>query len=145
MKVLIQRVSQAQVCVDDDLVGRIGAGMLLLVGVQRHDTEALVDKMIQKVLAYRLFADADGKMNLNIQQSAGGILVVSQFTLAANTQKGLRPGFSEAAEPQRAKVLFERFVNGLNDLHKPVEQGIFAADMQVTLTNDGPVTFMLEL
>lgn len=145
MKVLIQRVSQAQVCVDDDLVGRIGAGMLLLVGVQRHDTEALVDKMIQKVLAYRLFADADGRMNLNIQQSAGGILVVSQFTLAANTQKGLRPGFSEAAEPQRAKVLFERFVNGLNDLHKPVEQGIFAADMQVTLTNDGPVTFMLEL
>lgn len=145
MKVLIQRVTEAKVEVEQATVGQIQAGMLLLVGIERHDTEELVDKMAKKVLAYRLFADQDGKMNLNVQQSCGGILAVSQFTLAAETKKGLRPGFSNAAEPEQAKILFDCFVKRLGDLHKPVEQGIFAAHMQVSLTNDGPVTFLLEL
>lgn len=145
MKVLLQRVSRAEVCVAQRSVGKIERGLLLFIGIERHDDEDILRKMVNKVLGYRVFADQEGKMNLNIQQAKGGILAVSQFTLSADTRKGLRPSFSCAAPPEQAHQMYERFMQMLCDLHSPVEQGIFAADMQVTLNNDGPVTFMLEL
>lgn len=145
MKVLLQRVRQAQVDVDRQTIAQIEMGLLLLVGIERHDNTALLERMAQKVTQYRLFADQQGKMNLNVKEVSGGILAVSQFTLAADTQKGLRPGFSKAAPPEQAEKLFHNFVSCLRSLHSPVEQGIFAADMQVSLINDGPVTFLLEL
>lgn len=145
MKVLLQRVSRAEVAIATEVVGNINRGLLLFVGIERGDSSALVAKMVDKVLGYRVFADADDKMNLNVQDAGGGVLAVSQFTLAAETQKGLRPGFSKAAPPQLARELYQEFVQMLKQRHQPVESGVFAADMQVTLTNDGPVTFLLEL
>ena len=145
MKVLIQRVTHAKVEVAEHVVGKIERGLLLLVGIERDDNETTLERMTDKILGYRVFADADGKMNLNVKEISGGILAISQFTLAADTQKGLRPGFSKAAAPELAKRLFDQFVTRLSSLHSPVEQGIFAADMQVSLTNDGPVTFLLEM
>lgn len=141
---LIQRVARASVAVDDETVGAIDAGILLLLGVQKHDTRASADALLKKVLAYRIFADDQGKMNLNVQQAGGGVLVVSQFTLAADTRKGLRPSFSSAAPPPLAEELYDYFVEQLHRSHSPVATGEFAADMQVSLINDGPVTFMLE-
>jgi D-tyrosyl-tRNA(Tyr) deacylase len=141
---LIQRVKRAAVEVDGKEVGAIGQGILLLLGVQKNDTRSSADKLLDKVLAYRIFADESNKMNCNVQQVNGGVLVVSQFTLAADTRKGLRPGFSSAAPPLLAQELYDYFVACLRERHTQVATGIFAADMQVSLINDGPVTFMLQ-
>ena len=141
---LIQRVKRATVEVDGKIVGAIEQGILLLLGVEKTDTEASADKLLDKVLAYRIFADQDNKMNCNVQQINGGVLVVSQFTLAADTRKGLRPSFSSAAPPAQAEQLYDYFVARLRERHPQVATGIFAADMQVSLLNDGPVTFMLQ-
>ncbi|MCR6653385.1 MAG: D-aminoacyl-tRNA deacylase [Cellvibrionaceae bacterium] len=145
MKVLLQRVAQARVDVSGETVGAIQQGLLLLVGIERHDTPERVTRMVDKVLAYRVFADAAGKMNLSVRDIGGGVLAVSQFTLAADTQKGLRPGFSLAAAPDQAAELFDLLLRTLRERHQPVASGVFAADMQVHLVNDGPVTFMLDM
>lgn len=142
---LIQRVKKARVEVNAECVGEIEQGMLLLLGIEKTDTQLTADKLIDKVLAYRIFADDQGKMNSSLQQINGGILVVSQFTLVADTRKGLRPGFSSAAPPADAERLYEYFVAQLRLKHTKVATGIFAADMQVSLVNDGPVTFMLNM
>ncbi|MCV6589990.1 MAG: D-aminoacyl-tRNA deacylase [Marinobacterium sp.] len=144
MKALIQRVSQAQVVVDGETTGAIDGGILLLLGVERDDSEADADKLLKKALNYRIFSDDDGKMNLNLQQVEGGLLVVSQFTLVADTRKGNRPGFSRGATPAEGERLYEYFVAQARISHSTVETGRFGADMKVSLLNDGPVTFMLE-
>lgn len=145
MKVLLQRVKNARVEVDGAITGQINQGLLLLIGVEKHDSPELIDRITDKVLAYRVFSDADGKMNLSVKDIQGGVLAVSQFTLAADTRKGLRPGFSAAASPEQAQQLFQYCVDQLRLKHPLVETGIFGADMQVHLVNDGPVTFMLEI
>ncbi|MEQ6917956.1 D-aminoacyl-tRNA deacylase [Halomonas aquatica] len=144
MKALIQRVRSASVEVSDREVGAIGPGLLALVGVEKGDDEASADRLLHKLLHYRVFADADGKMNLNVQQAQGGLLLVSQFTLAADTRKGLRPSFSRAAPPAEGERLFHYLLNRARASWRQVESGEFAADMQVSLVNDGPVTFLLE-
>ncbi len=144
MKVLIQRSRAASVSVAGKLVGEIRSGLVLFAAVQKHDEPMSLEKMAEKVLSYRLFSDADDKMNLNVKQVGGALLVVSQFTLAADTKKGLRPSFSCAAPPELAREYFDLFVSMLRERHPMVETGVFGADMQVALTNDGPVTFMLE-
>ncbi|HNP02946.1 MAG TPA: D-aminoacyl-tRNA deacylase [Agitococcus sp.] len=144
MKGLIQRVSHAQVVVEGEVVGAIEQGLLLLLGVEQADTEQQADKLLHKVLNYRIFADEQGKMNLSVKDIGGGLLVVSQFTLAAETKKGLRPSFSSAANPALAEQLYQYFVTQAQQQHNIVATGIFAADMKVSLCNDGPVTFMLE-
>ena len=142
MIALIQRVSSAKVEVDGEIVGQIGKGLLVLLGVEKDDDRQKVDKLAEKVLNYRVFSDADDKMNLNVQQVAGEVLVVSQFTLVADTQKGLRPSFSKGATPSLANELYEYFTQKCGEKVK-VECGRFAADMQVSLVNEGPVTFWL--
>lgn len=144
MKVLIQRVRQASVTVEEQTVGVIDQGLLALVGVEKGDNEAAVEKMLHKLLHYRVFSDAEGKMNLNLQQAGGGLLLVSQFTLAAETHKGLRPGFSSAAPPAEGERLFNALVARAQAAWPKVATGRFGADMQVALVNDGPVTFLLE-
>lgn len=144
MIALIQRVTQAKVEVGGEVVGQIGKGLLVLLGVEKDDDRAKADKLAEKVLNYRVFSDADDKMNLNVQQVAGEVLVVSQFTLVADTQKGLRPSFSKGATPQLANELYEYFAQKCGEKVK-VECGRFAADMQVSLTNNGPVTFWLQV
>ena len=143
MIALIQRVSRAKVEVDGEIVGQIGKGLLVLLGVEKDDERQKADKLAEKVLNYRVFSDADDKMNLNVQQVAGEVLVVSQFTLVADTQKGLRPSFSKGATPSLANELYEYFAQKCGEKVK-VECGRFAADMQVSLTNNGPVTFWLQ-
>ena len=143
MLALIQRVTSASVAVDGQVTGAIDRGMLVFLGVQRADTGANADALANKLLGYRLFGDEQGKMNLNVSQVSGGILVVSQFTLAADTRKGLRPSFSNAAPPDLAQKLYEDFIQRLRERHQPVATGEFAANMQVELVNDGPVTFVL--
>ncbi len=143
MIALIQRVSSAKVEVDGEIVGQIGKGLLVLLGVEKDDDRSTADKLAEKVLNYRVFSDADDKMNLNIQQVAGEVLVVSQFTLVADTQKGLRPSFSKGATPSLANELYEYFAQKCGEKVK-VECGRFAADMQVSLVNEGPVTFWLQ-
>jgi len=143
MIALIQRVSSAKVEVDGEIVGQIGKGLLVLLGVEKDDDRQKADKLAEKVLNYRVFSDADDKMNLNVQQVAGEVLVVSQFTLVADTQKGLRPSFSKGATPSLANELYEYFAQKCGEKVK-VECGRFAADMQVSLTNNGPVTFWLQ-
>ena len=145
MRALIQRVSEARVQVNGSCVGEIGSGLLVFLAVQKDDTPAAVERLLHKVISYRVFSDAQGKMNLSVQQAAGGLLVVSQFTLAADTRKGLRPGFSGAAEPAEAERLYDYFVAEANKLELTVASGVFAADMKVHLVNDGPVTFLLEV
>ena len=142
MIALIQRVTQAKVEIDGEIVGQIGKGLLVLLGVEKDDDRAKADKLAEKVLNYRVFSDADDKMNLNVQQVAGEVLVVSQFTLVADTQKGLRPSFSKGATPSLANELYEYFAQKCSEKVK-VECGRFAADMQVSLVNEGPVTFWL--
>ena len=142
---LLQRVSEASVCVDDEEVGRIGRGLLVLVGVERHDTAAQAERLLQRLLGYRVFADASGRMNLSLRDVQGGLLLVPQFTLAADTQKGTRPGFSQAAAPELGRVLFASLVDLARVRHAPVAAGVFGADMQVSLINDGPVTFSLRV
>jgi len=145
MKGLIQRVTQARVEVGGETVGAIDNGILLLLGVEAGDTREAADKLLHKVLHYRIFSDNDGKMNLNVQQAGGGLLVVSQFTLVADTAKGLRPSFSRGATPQLAEELYDYFSERARSLLGNVATGQFAADMQVSLCNDGPVTFLLEV
>lgn len=142
---LIQRVKKASVTVNGEVTGEIQQGILLLLGIQKNDTEETANKLIEKILAYRIFSDENNKMNCNVQQIEGGILVVSQFTLAADTKKGLRPSFSSAAPPAQAEALYDYFVAQMRNKHPQVATGIFGADMQVSLINDGPVTFMLEM
>lgn len=144
MKALLQRVSQAKVRVDGLLVGEIQAGLLVFIGIDKPDTHAVADKLLDKILHYRIFTDAAGKMNLGLQQTAGGLLLVSQFTLSAQTNKGLRPGFSSAASPEQSADLYNYLVARAQSLHPQVATGRFGADMQVELINDGPVTFWLE-
>lgn len=144
MKALIQRVSQAKVEVAGKTVGEIQQGLLVLLGVEHGDSEQSLKKLAEKVCRYRVFSDEHGKMNLNVQQVGGAILVVSQFTLAADTQSGLRPSFTPAAAPTLAEQYYLGFCEACRALGLTVATGQFAADMQVTLTNDGPVTFMLE-
>lgn len=143
MKALIQRVTQASVCVDDQLIGEIGKGILLLLGVEKEDTLLDVERLSNKVMDYRVFPDKKGHMNLSLKSIVGDLLVVSQFTLVADTNKGLRPSFSSAAPPELAESLYLEFIYFISRLCPNVQQGIFAADMQVSLLNDGPVTFML--
>ncbi|MFT5722066.1 MAG: D-tyrosyl-tRNA(Tyr) deacylase [Motiliproteus sp.] len=144
MLALIQRVSQASVTIDNSVYGQIGPGILLLLGIQKGDDQAAADKLLNKVLAYRIFSDSDAKMNLSLTQTGGGLLIVSQFTLAADTRKGLRPGFSTAAPPAQGEALYDYFVAQARQRPLPIATGQFGADMQVALINDGPVTFMLE-
>ncbi len=144
MKVLLQRVLESCVTIDGKTVGAIDRGLLLLIGIEKHDDSETLKRMAQKVIDYRVFADDEGKMNLSVRDINGGILAISQFTLAANTRKGLRPSFSSAAPPGSAESLYDTFVQLLQDFHPHVETGRFAADMQVHLVNDGPVTFLLE-
>lgn len=140
---LIQRVAFARVSQGDELLGEIGPGLLALVGVQKDDTRARADRLLQRILGYRVFADSEGKMNLSLQQSGGGLLLVSQFTLAADTRKGARPSFSSAAPPDHGRRLFDYLLAQAHGRHAPVASGRFGADMQVELCNDGPVTFWL--
>ncbi|MGK0248528.1 MAG: D-tyrosyl-tRNA(Tyr) deacylase [Oleispira sp.] len=143
MKALIQRVSEASVKVAGQTISAIDQGLVVLLGVEKGDSSADVDKLLHKVIHYRIFADDKGKMNLNVQQVNGSLLVVSQFTLAADTKKGLRPGFSNAAEPALAEALYEAFITKSKSQKISVGIGEFGADMQVALINDGPVTFWL--
>lgn len=145
MRALIQRCRSAQVSVDGQIAGEIGYGMLVLLGLGRQDTQLTGRRMIDKLLKYRLFDDEHGKMGHNISQTGGGILLVSQFTLYANTSKGLRPDFGPALAPDAARVLYDDTLAYLHSQYDQVASGIFAADMQVSLVNDGPVTFMLEI
>jgi len=141
---LIQRVKQATVVVDGETVGEIGKGILLLLGVEKLDDQSHVDKLVHKVLNYRIFPDEKGHMNLSLLDVNGELLVVSQFTLAADTQTGLRPSFSSAAAPEAAEQLYNQFVASAGS-SVPVATGRFGADMAVSLLNDGPVTFLLEI
>lgn len=145
MKGLIQRVSRAAVHVDQECRGQIGSGILLLLGVEPTDTDAQVTRLLQRVLNYRIFADAAGRMNQSLLDHGGELLVVSQFTLAADTRKGMRPGFSTAAPPELAEALYDRFVAQAEMALGRVASGEFGADMAVSLVNDGPVTFLLEV
>ena len=141
---LIQRVSAASVVVDQHVVGEINHGILLFLGVQKGDSALKTDRLLQKILNYRLFPDSAGKMNLSLLDINGGLLVVPQFTLAADTKKGLRPSFSSAAPPGLAEQLYDYFLNQASAHHTSVQSGQFGANMQVSLCNDGPVTFMLQ-
>lgn len=141
---LLQRVQRASVSVAGAEVGAIGPGLLVLVGVQCEDGPTQVSRLLQRVLAYRVFADAQGRMNRSLSDTGGGLLLVPQFTLAADTDSGNRPSFTTAAAPELARELFERLLAEAQRIHTPVASGVFGADMQVALVNDGPVTFWLE-
>lgn len=141
---LLQRVRCADVVVDGVEIAAIGAGLLVMVGVQRDDAEAQVQRLLDRLLAYRVFADAAGRMNRSLSDIKGGLLLVPQFTLAADTRSGTRAGFSTAAEPPRARALFEQLVALARVRWPHTGSGVFGADMQVSLVNDGPVTFWLE-
>lgn len=142
---LIQRVTRAEVKVAQRSVGKIDNGFLVLLGIEKTDSPAIAEKLADKILALRVFSDTDGKMNLNVKQVNGELLIVSQFTLVADTKKGNRPGFSSAASPEDSKVLYEYFTQYCRDKAIHCEQGQFGADMQVSLVNDGPVTFHLHI
>ncbi|MDH5516530.1 MAG: D-aminoacyl-tRNA deacylase [Gammaproteobacteria bacterium] len=145
MIALIQRVSQASVLVESRQIAAIGSGLLVLFGVEKGDTENEVERLLEKLLKYRVFADTDQKMNLSLLDTAGELLMVPQFTLAADTAKGLRPSFSSAADPTEGRRLFELAVKRAKKSVKTVQSGQFGADMQVSLINDGPVTFWLQV
>ncbi len=144
MLALIQRVREARVDVDSQTVGRIGPGLLALVAVQPGDGEPQAQRMLERLLGYRVFADAEGRMNRSLGDIGGGLLLVPQFTLAADTSKGMRPSFTSAATPEAGRLWFERLVELAKNAHEPVEIGRFGAHMLVYLVNDGPVTFWLE-
>jgi D-tyrosyl-tRNA(Tyr) deacylase len=144
MIALIQRVTAARVEIDLRIVGSIQRGVLALIGVRPEDDEAAVARLLDRLLKYRIFPDDDDKMNLNLQQIGGELLLVPQFTLAADTRRGLRPGFSTAAPPDQGRRLFTLLVDTAKSRHSPVASGVFGANMQVSLTNDGPVTLWLE-
>jgi len=142
---LLQRVSEARVVVDGGVVGEIGAGLLVLVCAERGDTDALADKLLAKILKLRIFSDEAGKMNRSVQDTGGGLLIVSQFTLAADTTGGNRPSFTQAAPPDEGQRLYDFFVTRARAAHPVVQTGRFAADMKVQLINDGPVTIPLRV
>lgn len=144
MKALLQRVSHASVAINTNCVGEIQQGLLVLVGLDRGDDRATADRVLDKLLAYRVFADEEGRMNCSVVDVDGGVLLVSQFTLSADTRQGLRPGFSSAMPPAEAEPLFEYLLSQLQARHAHVASGVFGADMQISLVNDGPVTFLLE-
>ena len=145
MIAVLQRVSEASVRVDGEVIGQIGVGLLVLLCAEKGDTEAIADKMLAKMLKLRIFGDAAGKMNWSVQDVGGGLLVVSQFTLAADVSSGTRPGFSGAAAPDDARRLYDYFVAQAQKAHPVVQTGRFAADMQVALVNDGPITIPLRI
>lgn len=145
MKAVLQRVAQARVEIAGQVVGQIGPGLLVLLCAERGDTDAQADKLLAKLLKLRIFSDAAGKMNLSLQDVAGGLLVVSQFTLAADVSGGNRPSFTGAARPEDGRRLYDYFVDQAQRLHSPVQTGQFGADMQVHLVNDGPVTIPLHI
>lgn len=141
---LLQRVTTAEVRVDGTVVGAIERGLLVFVGVERADTEAQADRLLERLLAYRVFADDEGRMNLSVQDISGALLLVPQFTLAADTRKGMRASFTPAAPPDRGRDLFHYLLQRARQEHPQVASGRFGADMQVALINDGPVTFWLQ-
>lgn len=141
---LLQRVSEAHVTIDGKVVGATGAGLVVLVGIERGDCEADADRLLGRVVNYRVFADAAGRMNLSVRETGGGLLLVPQFTLAADTAKGLRPSFTPAASPELGRRLFEYLVDTARANFGKVAAGVFGAHMQVALTNDGPVTIWLQ-
>lgn len=145
MRAFIQRSLSAHVSVDDKIVGQINHGLVVLLGIGREDTLEKGKKLIDKLLKYRIFDDENGKMGWNVAQANGGILLISQFTLYANTHKGLRPDFAPAMPPAEAEALYDALLSYLQSQYQHVAAGIFAADMQVQLINDGPVSFMLEV
>ena len=144
MKALLQRVSSASVRVGDEVVGEIGAGLLVFLGLDKGDGQSVANRLLDKLLAYRVFADEAGRMNRSVAEIEGGVLLISQFTLSADTGKGLRPSFSSALPPVEAEPLYNYLLSELRRRHTPVAAGRFGADMQVSLVNDGPVTFLLE-
>ena len=145
MKALIQRVRHAQVDIDGLTVGRIGEGLLVLLGVEKNDSEEEVAKLVKKILNLRIFNDDNERMNLSLCDIRGEILLVSQFTLLADTRKGNRPGFSNGASPEHGKALYEQTIKHLSEQYSAPQTGQFGADMQVSLCNNGPVTFMIEV
>ena len=144
MKALIQRVTSSMVEVDDKIVGQIDSGLLVFVGIEKQDDLLNADKMIERIISYRVFSDSDGKMNLNLKDIGGSILIVSQFTLAADTKNGTRAGFSTAMPPIQAESIYDYIVEKIKALKIDTQSGIFGADMKVSLVNDGPVTFLLD-
>ena len=145
MIALIQRVSEARVMVTGETIGNIGPGIVALIGVEKADTEATATRLLERILGYRIFADNEQKMNLSLRDISGGLLLVPQFTLAANTSKGMRPSFTSAAAPVDGERLFSYLVQQAKQQHQPVATGEFGADMKVSLINDGPVTFWLQV
>ena len=145
MIALIQRVSEARVMVAGETIGNIGPGIVALIGVEKADTEATATRLLERILGYRIFADNEQKMNLSLRDISGGLLLVPQFTLAANTSKGMRPSFTSAAAPVDGERLFSYLVQQAQQQHQPVATGEFGADMKVSLINDGPVTFWLQV
>lgn len=145
MLALLQRVSEARVSVAGDTVGQIGPGLLVLVGVQPGDGPAQAQRVAERILGYRVFDDTDGRMNLSLADTGGGLLLVPQFTLAADTDRGRRPSFTSAAEPQHARTMFDVLVDAARQRHTEVATGQFGATMQVSLANEGPVTFLLRV
>jgi len=145
MIALLQRVTEAEVVVDQEIVGKISQGVLVFIGVEKNDMEEYVARLVDKVLSYRIFADAEDKMNLSVRDIKGEVLLVPQFTLAADTQKGCRPSFSSAAIPEEGERLFNQFVKQARTKYKNIATGKFGADMKVSLLNDGPVTFLLQV
>lgn len=145
MIALLQRVSEASVRVDGDVIGQIGSGLLVLLCAEKGDTDAVADKMLSKILKLRIFGDDAGKMNLSVQEVGGGLLVVSQFTLAADVAGGNRPSFTQAAAPDEGRRLYEHFVAQARAAHPLVQTGRFAADMKVALVNDGPITIPMRM
>lgn len=145
MIAVIQRVTEASVTVGDEIVGRIGPGLLALAAVERGDDERRAIRLAERIIGYRVFEDAEGRMNRALADTGGGLLLVSQFTLAADTRKGARPSFTPAAEPETGRVLFDALVAAARRLHQPVQTGRFGARMRVALVNDGPVTFWLRV
>lgn len=144
MKCLIQRVTQAKVTVAGNTLGAIDEGLLVLVGFEPDDTPSVIEKMAERLCDYRVFSDSDGRMNLSVRAVEGSLLVVPQFTIAADTKKGLRPSFTTAASPEKGEQHFAHFVTYLRATNTPIATGAFGADMQVQLINNGPVTFLLE-
>jgi len=144
MLALIQRVTRASVHVEDAIIGQIGPGLVALVGIEPDDGKAQIERMSTRLVGYRVFADASGRMNRSLADTRGGLLLVSQFTLAADTRSGMRPGFSTAAAPERAAEVFNQLLAHCHEQHQgPVQSGQFGAHMRVELSNDGPVTFLL--
>ena len=145
MKALIQRVSSSQVEADGKTVGKIDKGLLVFLGLEKKDNELIADKMMSKIISYRVFPDENQKMNLSLKDIKGDVLIISQFTLAADTKNGTRAGFSTALPPIEAESLYDYFIDKIKESNLKIQSGIFGADMKVSLLNDGPVTFMLEV